>query len=109
MPPDLVGRMLGVRQTNWLPENWDRAHREERSPSMQYDYVRLRLVELHVQELHAEAARARLSRQVPDPGLLVHLGSSLPLVLSKAFGLALSRSQATNLANGPANGQLTAG
>ena len=29
------------------------------------DYGRLRLVELHLQELHAEAARARRVRQLP--------------------------------------------
>ena len=88
MPPDLVGRMLGVRQPNWpgSPEDRDRANREERSPPMQLpcDFVRLRLVELHLMELHAEAARARLSRHVPDSGFIARCAALLIPVVRKA-------------------------
>ena len=88
MPPDPAGRMLGVRQTNWpgSPEDRDRPHREERSPPMQLpcDYVRLRLVDLHFQELHAEAARARLTRNMPDSGFFAHCAALLIPVVRKA-------------------------
>jgi hypothetical protein len=81
MPPDWVGRMLGVGQTDWpgSSEDRDRAHRAERSPPMQlpHDYVRLRLVELHCQELQAEADRARRSRHLPDSGFLAQCGAAL--------------------------------
>ena len=51
---------------------------------LQSDYVRLRLVELHLQELHAEAAQARLSRHVPDSGFFAHCGASLIAGVRKA-------------------------
>jgi len=49
-----------------------------------YDYVRLLLVELHLQDLHAEAARARLSRHVPDTGFFAHCGAMLISVVRTA-------------------------
>jgi hypothetical protein len=51
---------------------------------MPYDCVRLRSIELHLQELYAEAAHARLSQQVPDSGNFVHLGALLISVVHKA-------------------------
>jgi hypothetical protein len=42
-----------------------------------HDYVRLRLVELHCQELQAEADRARRSRHLPDPGFVARCGAAL--------------------------------
>ena len=41
------------------------------------DYVRLRLVEFHCQELQAEATRARLSQHVPATGFLARCGAVL--------------------------------
>jgi hypothetical protein len=52
---------------------------------MPNDRVRLRFIELHLQELHAEAAEARLSRQIPDSGIFVHLGALLVSVVGKAI------------------------
>jgi hypothetical protein len=70
------------------------------------DYGRLRLVELHLQELHAEAARARLARQLPDPGVLALCRAGLIAVVRTLQGG--QRDDPPHLAHDPANGQLTA-